>query len=85
MPIDLLELYCRRICGLLRRKINAEIYVNYDVNSNEIDVEISWYDFQYRCVINNVHTIVYRGISSENIGNWILKNYREAVLSEAFL
>lgn len=82
---ELLDIYCRRICAILRRQINGEIYVNCNMDNSEIDVEIYWYDFQYYCNISELYTLVHRGISSENIANWIVNNYRQKLLSEAFL
>lgn len=85
MPEDLLDMYCRRICAILRRKINARIFVNSDLANSEIDIEIDWYDFQYRCTIGRIHALVYRGISSEDIAEHVYKSYKEELLSEAFL
>ena len=85
MPEDLLDMYCRRICAILRRKINARIFVNSDLANSEIDIEIDWYDFQYRCTICRIHALVYRGISSEDIAEHVYKSYKEKLLGEAFL
>lgn len=85
MPEDLLDTYCRRICAILRRKINAKIFVNSDLANSEIDIEIDWYDFQYRCTIGRIHILVYRGVSSEDIAEYVYKSYKEKLLGEAFL
>lgn len=82
---ELLDIYCRRICAILRRKINGNVYVNPDIGNSEIDVEISWYGFQYYCCISKLHIIIHRGISSEDIANWIVNNYKNSLLKEAFL
>lgn len=83
MPRDLLETYCRRICGYLRDRINAEIYVNGDVD--EVVTDIQWGEFQFRSIISHLHRFVYSGISSEQIAEHIYKKYKSALLSEAFL
>ena len=83
MPVELLETYCRRICAMLRKRINGTIYVNgtYD----EIVTEITWSDFQYQIVINNVSNMIYRGISSEYISRWICEDFKNAMLKEVFV
>lgn len=83
MPEDLMMTYCRRICGYLRDRINAEIYVNGDVD--EVVTDIQWGEFQFRSIISHLHRFVYSGISSEQIAEHIYKKYKSALLSEAFL
>lgn len=83
MPNDLLLMYCRQICGLLRNRIKGEVYVN-GIN-DKIVVEISWYDFQYSCTINKVADMVHKGISSECIGEWICRNFKNVMLTEVFV
>lgn len=83
MPEDLMWSYCRRICGNLRDKINAEIYVNSC--DNEIVTDIYWGEFQFECVIIQMHKLVYRGVSSEEIARYIYKKYKSALLEEAFI
>jgi hypothetical protein len=85
MPEDLLLIYCKRICAILRRKINAKIYVNGNLNNSEINIEIDWLDFQYLCTIDRVYALVYRGISSEDIAEHVYRNYKEKLLGEAFI
>lgn len=82
---ELFDIYCRRICAILRRKINADIYVNSNIGNDEIFIEIYWCDFQYYCCISKLHTIIHRGISSEDIADWIVKDYKSDLLKEAFL
>lgn len=83
MPEDLLLTYCRRICAILRKRINGKIYVNPD--ENDIVVDICWRDFQHQCRISNMHSLVRDGVSSELLANYVYKSYRESLLKEAFL
>ena len=83
MPEDLMMMYCRRICASLRSKINGEIYVN--ANGNKIITDISWGEFQYQCITDYVHKLVYRGVSSETIADYIYRSYRKSLLGEAFI
>ena len=83
MPKDLLEMYCRRVCGYLRDRINAEIYVNGDID--DIVTDIQWGEFQFRSIVSHMHKFVYSGIGSEQIAEHIYKKYKSALLSEAFL
>jgi hypothetical protein len=83
MPEDLLLIYCKRICAILRKKINGEIYVN--ANGNSIVTDISWGEFQYQCITDYIHRLVYRGVSSETIADYIYRSYRRSLLKEAFI
>ena len=83
MPEDLMELYCRRVCGNLRSRINAEIYVNSD--KDDMVIDIYWGEFQYQQVFSQMYKLVYRGISTDNIADFIYNNYRQKLLQEAFI
>lgn len=83
MPEDLLLTYCRRICASLRSRINAEVYVNSD--HSDLDIDIYWGEFQYQCTVSQMHKLVYRGVSSECIADYIYRSYKNSLLSEAFI
>lgn len=85
MPEDLMDTYCRRICAILRKRINASIFVNpCSYIEDAIEVRIKRGDLHYTQIIPNMSYVVQHGESSTLIADKIIANYKAGIIKEIF-
>lgn len=85
MPEDLMDTYCRRICAILRKRLNASVFVNPSPYIEDaIEVKIKRGDLQYKQIIPDMPYIVQHGESSTLIADRIIANYKASIIKEIF-